>query len=289
MMKKDQHVRFAWIRIRRWQFSLKTVFIGVSIAACIGAWFGELRRRSQSAWDPIRTISSANESWIRFRNDSPCATTPMAKVLGIDFPPEPYIVRIDCTERKLELLRSVSKLPAIQLLQICSDNGLSDADLEIIASLPNLRTLSISCKNVTGTGMVYFKDNRMINAVHFRDCVKFGEEGISLLSDLPSLQHLSLSGCSVSDRDCQSFVLLKNLKNLDLSKTKVGDDIAIYLVQCDKLETVNLYGTLISDYGIDVIGSMSRLRNITVSKSRVTMAGVDRLKRMRSDVQVFGP
>ena len=77
-----------------------------------------------------------------------------------------------------------------------------------------------------------------------------------------------------------------NLREVDLSWTPLGDEAVAALSSANLLGVLWMTGTSVSDDSIDVIGAMRRLESVDFQRSKVTDAGIARLRAARPDLQI---
>lgn len=116
------------------------------------------------------------------------------------------------------------------------------------------------------------------------------------LATFTKLQTLSLFDTSVGDEGLERIAEFKTLKTLYLGRTRVTDaglkrwaaggndrsDVGGVLA----LQTLGLSDTAVSDASLDVLATLPHLKSVNLRHTRVTAAGVARLKRSRQDLVV---
>jgi Leucine-rich repeat (LRR) protein len=76
-----------------------------------------------------------------------------------------------------------------------------------------------------------------------------------------------------------------NLRELDLSSTRI-DDKSIESLASPNLEVLWLTGSTISDGSIDAISKMNTLQSVDLQKTKVTPAGIKRLRAARPQLEI---
>lgn len=127
--------------------------------------------------------------------------------------------------------------------------AITDAELEYLASLPNLTGLELRGTAVT-------------------------DAGIAQLAAL-RLKTLSLRGTKVGERNLP--MLPATLQHLDLTDTRAGADACRFLRPLPDLHTLKLNRLPIDDAGLDALPSLPRLRQLEIDGTQVTVAGLERL------------
>ena len=76
-----------------------------------------------------------------------------------------------------------------------------------------------------------------------------------------------------------------NLRELDLSSTRVGDK-PIESLAAPNLEVLWLTGSTVSDASIDAISKMNSLQSVDLQKTKVTPEGINRLRTARPQLEI---
>lgn len=138
----------------------------------------------------------------------------------------------------------------------------TDEQLAVLATLPNLHTLSISeSKKVSATGLAHF-------AGHGR------------------LEKIFAGDTSIDDEALGKLVGLSKLNTLDISRTKVTDAGLAHLVDLPALEVLTLRGLPITDAAADSLKQMTALRLLNVAETKITPAAVKALKAANKDLSI---
>lgn len=141
------------------------------------------------------------------------------------------------------------------------------------------------------------------------DC-QVSEQGLATIPASPNLRWLDLAGLPVGNRAVfrlapNPFTMeqlrlertridsgLKgwlakatNLRELDLSSTRI-DDESIRAINAPNLSVLWLTGTQVSDASIPVIASMRSLQSVDLQQTRVTGAGIGRLRSTRPKLEI---
>jgi Leucine-rich repeat (LRR) protein len=114
------------------------------------------------------------------------------------------------------------------------------------------------------------------------------ERGMKHVADLKELESLSLGGTPVSAAGLAHISTLPNLRSLSLWGTQLTDEDLVHLKGMTNLEYLSL-GTPITDSGLVHLTALQNLQRLDVSKTNVTAAGLQRLKRSLPELKVIGP
>jgi hypothetical protein len=104
--------------------------------------------------------------------------------------------------------------------------------------------------------------------------------GVRYLSGLALLEYLDLSYTNVSDRDLAELASLEQLRELNLTGTKVGGDLG-YLAGLKHLESLDLYDTRITGADLLSLVGMKKLRKLDLGNTNVGKDGAANLRQMR--------
>jgi hypothetical protein len=136
------------------------------------------------------------------------------KLLGDDFMDPLVTVRLAGTEAGDEHLVFVGKATRLQMLDL-RDTRISDAGLDHLRGLSDLRLLIL-----TGTAV--------------------SDDGLAKLKDLPRLRLLCLEETKITDRGLQNLTSMANLGWLNLAGTQITDAGLSRLKDCPSLEVLIL-------------------------------------------------
>ena len=96
-----------------------------------------------------------------------------------------------------------------------------DPAAAILASMPELETLSIRDTKVSSAALSYLSGHGALNSLDVRDCVKVGDRGLMSISDVLTLEFLDLRNTGTSPTGIARLKTLTRLKWLDVSYTWV--------------------------------------------------------------------
>jgi len=108
-----------------------------------------------------------------------------------------------------------------------------------------------------------------------------------LLQAKEQITWLDLGATSINDDDVQTIVQLKNLTKLKLQKTSISDEsLRLIADNLNQLSVLNIYGTKITDQGLDYLSNMASLKQLFIWQTQTTAAGINRLKSALPDIEV---
>lgn len=104
------------------------------------------------------------------------------------------------------------------------------------------------------------------------------DDSLALLKDIKNLTDLDLSKTGITDAGLAHIKDLTNLTRLNLNNTAVTDAGLAHLSGLKNLTYLNLYGTSVSDKGLDQLNGIPTLQKLYLWQTKVTDAGADNLK-----------
>ncbi len=170
-----------------------------------------------------------------------------------------------------ERLKSYSGYQELDL----SDSRVSDKGIAMLVGLPRLKTLVLRrCYKVTDAGMDSLSKIPTLAEIDIRD-TKVTCAGIAKLADLPELESLWISGKELGDDCCTTIAKMKHLLLLQADDTNFGDSGIQKLLPLSKdLKQLRLEHTRVGDTGLKTLGAFKQLVRLNLSGTKVTDAGI---------------
>ena len=129
-----------------------------------------------------------------------------------------------------------------------SKTATADADLAILAALPELLELDLRFTKVT-------------------------DDGVGQVARLKNLRFLNLFRTVVSDRGLQQLSSLTELDTLLIGGTKITSGGLAALRPLSHLRKVSVFDTAVDDAGVEHLKSIASLRVLLIGKSKITENG----------------
>ncbi|MBC8218503.1 MAG: hypothetical protein H8E73_08565, partial [Planctomycetes bacterium] len=172
----------------------------------------------------------------------------------------------------------------------------TDAGLANVANLKSLEHLSVSNVPINGAGLGALKQCPSLRGISLSS-VELQSNAITHVAAIPSLEKLRLYyiGTPITDESLNQLSTLTNLKTLGIviketSQMPITDAGIAHLSRLKNLEHVSLnHCEKITEKGLKHFEGLASLRYLRLNKSRVTKAGVDRLKAAIPDISVTVP
>jgi hypothetical protein len=157
----------------------------------------------------------------------------------------------------------------------------TDAAIDILATMPSLKRISISYDEITDAGLIKVAELNRLTNVDFFKCAKITDEGVVKLAQLQSLERLFLNNNpQLTRRVIRPLCSLKNLNRLELDEIQVTGQDIMDLGQLPKLETLGLSKSGVDDDSARHFVALKSLKSLTLNQTAITDAGVAHLKGM---------
>jgi hypothetical protein len=205
-------------RLRWYQYSLRTLFIFVTLCAIACSWFATEYRRVQRrhlAFEQVTeyayTYGTGEPEWYNrwlydLVGDERCARVEFLI----------FNSQSDVTD---EDMKSVGQFEELLQLSVPSD-AVSDRGLESIEGLTQLEDLGLSSPNISDAGLAHLSGMKQLRHLRLNGC-KITDGGVELLKGLSQLETLSLAGTKITDVGLERLQGLRHLEELDVTDTRV--------------------------------------------------------------------
>ena len=179
------------------------------------------------------------------------------------------------TDADLEKIAALPDLRAVKL----SKQPITDAGLQKLLLLTKLKSLGLDETQITDAGLAALEKLPALEELLLAN-TQIGDAGIEHLLRLPKLKRLRLSGTKVTDAGAARLATLKTLEDLDLSKTAIGNEGLAALGQLPKLVKLNLWTTRVTDGGLESLESLRGLKWLNLDNTAVSDAGLREAPRL---------
>ena len=195
----------------------------------------------------------------------------------------------DCIQLTADNIKELAALTSLQILRYSPDVNIGDTELVEMGALSNLRMLSLvrgnSADMLTDVGMRALSAFEQLEclALDWRDNIT--RVGFKSLESLVMLNKLSLAGCHQVTNETLSYLKpLTRLRKLDLSNTFVTS-AGMQALPFGSITYLNLSGMSISAHFILALVCFERLKTLLLCDTDVTDEGlqaVSALRKLRS-------
>ncbi len=246
-------------KLRWYQYRLWHLFLVTLVFALWLGWICHKARQQKKAVEAIQELGGevtydyeydANDNYIP--DAKPPGPAWFRKLVGVDF-----LAEVVCVLLPFRV---------------------TDAGVEHLNGLANLKRLMLSSRKVTDTGLVHLKGLTKLEVL-WLDHTQATDAGLEHLQGLVKLEYLLLKDTQVSDVGFEHLKGLTNLKMLDLDRTQVSDTGIEHLKGLTKLEVLNLRGTHVSDTGLVHLKGLTKLEELWLIDTQVTDDGVEKLQQ----------
>lgn len=150
----------------------------------------------------------------------------------------------------------------------------TDAGLNEIASLKNLRELAIRQTAVKGASIAPFINLSALDAT----LTPFDDSGLAKLASMHRMKRLWLGDTLITDASARALASMTELEDLDLHGTAITDAALAHISGLKRLKRINLMGAEISDAGLRHLTALTNLEELNLYRTRVSNAGLDALR-----------
>lgn len=243
---------------RRWfRFSLKTLLIVVVLSSLLLGWLGleiqQAERQSQAVEEIQKTGAwvvydwdlddDGNATW----KGRPPVPEWLTEWTGVDLFGDVVGVTFgQVTDAQLEHVKTLTDLRWLDL----HDTQVTDAGLEHLKRLTNLHKLWLWGTQITDAGLEYVKGFTTLQSLALGD-TQVTDAGLDHLKGLTKLETLNLSGTQITDVGLQHLKGLTNLKWLNLANTQITDVGLEHLEELTNVQELYLSGTQVTGSGIE--------------------------------------
>ncbi len=178
-------------------------------------------------------------------------------------------------------LKGIAGLTNLEYLDL-SSTSINDLSFEHLLGMKNLQVLRIAdIQQLQGQGLAELAKRGVLS--NLRELVAsnthIGSDGLVALETMPHLEVLTLNNASISEIQLPHIANCGELVELYLNGSAIGNNSLKQLVKLGKLERLSLQGcSALTDDAFVFIKNMKSLTKLNVNNTRVTEAGVQKLK-----------
>jgi len=243
--------------------------------------FAQTERVEARAASFPEPVARALREALKLGPDEPIPANRLGEVTGVN------LSGSQVTDADLEHLKGLSQLRQLYL----RDTGVTDAGLEHLEGLSQLQGLYLRGAAVTDAGLAHLEGLSQLQWLYLSD-TGVADAGLAHLKGLSQLAYLLLNGTKITDAGLEHLKGLSQLEGLDLRDTKITDAGLEYLKGLSQLRALFLSATQVTDAGLEYLEGLSQLEWLDLSDTGVTDAGLEHLKglpRLRVlDLGIYG-
>lgn len=191
----------------------------------------------------------------------------------------PKLQRLDLSGTRISDagISSLNKLPKLTRLVLNSD--ITDASAPHLQKLKTLREIDISQTYIHDEGLRALSKLPYLETIYLNKYV--GDVGVERLSASKSLRTLDLSGTTITDEAARSLGRMKQLQELSLGQTEVGNASLVALGKLPNLKMLELSDTHVAGSGLAPLADAKKLEIISLSWQTLTREDLEGMSRLR--------
>ena len=183
----------------------------------------------------------------------------------------------------------ITALKDLPLRELYASNTLvNDECLELMATqFPELAKLRASGCQVSNAGLQSIAKMTQLVELDLSENTSIFDDGMAHLSEMTQLKKLNLWRVPITDEGVASLAGLTNMEWLNLDNTAyLSDDGLKYLSNMTQLKFLHLGSTSVTDEGMPHLTALKALEDLKVTRTGVTDAGVQVLKKSLPETRV---
>jgi hypothetical protein len=228
---------------RRWlRFSLRGLFIALTLICVWFGWSVECRRRQQKLIDAIYELGGEV-----IYERAPNALDDF--LYGANEPIEVNLVSRSPTDAIFARLRRFKKLRILRM----RGAYITNAGIAELGTMTALETLELFYPFI-------------------------GDEGASHLSRLSNLRKLTITDAQLSDTGLRFLEPLQNLQDLTLKNVPITSAGLVHLELLPKLTSLSLKGSLVDQNGIESLAKLKGLKNLDADGPKMSRGDIAALR-----------
>lgn len=181
--------------------------------------------------------------------------------------------------------RDVSR-PDVPIVMIDVGGGeVTDADLAILKTFPELEHLSLRNTQVTNGGLKSLQGLTKLKKLELAG-LRITDDSLGALGALRELTELDISYTLVTGSGLDSLAGLKKLKVLDMTRTAVTDKSIAGITALTTITDLDLTENEIGDKSLKPFYDLKNLKNLNLTSTYVTDEGVEKLREANKELKV---
>ncbi len=267
-------------RRRRLSFSLRALFVFMTVASVFCAWFASRIHPYYRQRDEMRQLVGKG---VRIRTEpDPSIPDWVAKLLG-DAERElfvcPQYVGLDMSRFDRYLLtdddlRIVGGWRGVRTLGL-AECPITDAGIESLSALTELEELYLNHTRITDSALAVIGRHCRRLRLLVIGATDISDDGLSRLARLPELESLGCAGCRrVQGHTLASVCTGARPLELQLRWCPIDDEGLAQAAQIARLHSLDVESALVTDVGVAHLSKAVELEQLVLSTPRVTDVGV---------------
>lgn len=293
---------------RRWpRFRLRSLLIAAVLTSLGCGWLANVAVRAQRQREAVLKVESLGgqvsyemdtPDWSRLSNRRNRAAMPppgppiLGRLLGDD-----AFARVESVSLSYHRIRRsdddlalLAHLPHLKSLSLDYHN-VTDASIEHVARLPELRKLQLEGANADDTTLMRLSSCVSLEELQL-DNTRITEAGLEHLKNLQQLRVLSIDGARLHDDGLATLEGLPKLEVLRLQWTRLSNDCLRHIGRCRGLKKLALGGMTLSEGGLSHLQHLPNLVQLDLNDTKLTDGALEELtqfttlKELRVDLDL---
>ena len=210
---------------------------------------------------------------------SPLLTDKSADTLGAM--PSLRAVRVSGVNLTDAGIKPLLELPRLTEIDVRNCRGVTAEGIAALAGKKSLRVLKIGGGMINDQVLKTVAGMKQIRSLSLDNC-DISDEGVLQLAALQLADFTVYQAASVTDRGLKILAAYKDLKALTLRDVPAKCAVLADLPHPEKLRTLNVAQSGITDAEITSLGNMSDLEKLILNETAITDAAVDTLVELKS-------
>ncbi len=177
---------------------------------------------------------------------------------------ELHVDRTGLTDRGMKYLAEIKSLKNLSV----RGNAISDQGIKSISGL-ELRALLFSGASVTDESLKVVSSLKQMQNLTFAACKRITGDGLKYLEDLPNLQFIDASHCSLTPSGMLALGRLRHLIVLEFGFANITTGGVKAISQMPSLEYLNLNGSKVDPAWLPLLGKLPRLASLSLNECEI--------------------
>ena len=225
-------------RSLRLRFGLRTLLLLTTVLA---VWLGIHLQRTKAQREAVDAIQKYG-GWVRYDYQFPSGAYADSDYKGKALPLVPaYLIQllgIDFFCSVVQVNLNYSEDSGARL----ENHNQSDAALQHLPNLPNLRVLLLSDGQATDDSLRYVGKLKRLETLYMWDVAKVGDTGVAHLAYLSRLKYVHISTSRITDKSLEIFAGMPQMEGLSLQFNSFTDRGVKQLTKLPRLESLWVCG-----------------------------------------------
>lgn len=268
-----------------WKYSAEQMAAAKQLAADLAVVI-----REDATGNVIVMDTAANRSWVDDYQMQEMLVFPSLQTLTVEGPSisEQLASKIAEAEALTTLnmrntlindegIAQLSGLKALRVIDLRLSPLLTDAAMETLAAMPELRAVRLSGVNVTDAGLAKLLELPRLTELDLRNCRKITTEGIAQARTKTTLRMLKLGGPEIDDQVLDLVAQIGQLTGLSLDDCNISDAGVAKLDRLPLGDLTIFQCANITDEGLNVLAAYDRMRRLTLRGVAARGAALEKL------------